>query len=287
MRHILLLIAILAVINLSAQDSSYTPKANEGIIVEHTYYTLSHVAKYKQAEWVSYTLTYDMLDPNIKRKDAFKADPLIPNESATPKDYSKSGYDRGHLAPAADMAINRPAMNESFYMTNMSPQAGGFNRGIWKSLEAQVRHWADSLETIYIVTGPILDSFIDTIASGAIPVPAQYYKAILYKKDNKYDAIGFILSNEKSSEPLKSFIVSIDSIESRIGTDLFHQLDDKIEDEIEANSDAGNWTFSTKKKSKQKPANEKDSSRCTATNKDGTQCRNKTKHESGKCHLHR
>ena len=77
-----------------------------------------------------------------KRTDRFRSDPKIPTRSATTADYRRSGYDRGHLAPAADMAFSVQTMTDSFFMSNMSPQKPAFNRGIWKELEALVRYFA-------------------------------------------------------------------------------------------------------------------------------------------------
>jgi endonuclease G len=91
-----------------------------------------------------------------KRKDNFRSDPKVKTGSAALSDYKGSGYDRGHLAPAADFKWSATAMSESFYMSNMSPQVPGFNRGIWKNIESTVRNWAVENDEIYIVTGPVL-----------------------------------------------------------------------------------------------------------------------------------
>ena len=106
-------------------------------IIYHTGYTLSYNEKHEQANWVAYELTAQELAGTVKRKDSFKSDPMVKSESASLADYRKSGYDRGHLIPAADMKWSTTAMSESFYMSNMSPQSPSFNRGIWKKLESQ------------------------------------------------------------------------------------------------------------------------------------------------------
>ena len=82
---------------------------------------------------------------------------MVASGSAKPSDYVKSGYDRGHLCPAGDMTQSVEAMSETFYMSNMSPQVPGFNRGIWKSLEEQVRKWGKE-EQIHVVTGPVFEN---------------------------------------------------------------------------------------------------------------------------------
>ena len=110
-----------------------------------------------------------------KRGDDFRPDPAVPTGSATPQDYTRSGYDRGHLAPAADMSFSVKTMSESFYMSNMSPQAPQFNRGIWSKLEKQVRHFATKEKRIVVVTGPILPvEKTITIGANKVTVP-QYF----------------------------------------------------------------------------------------------------------------
>ncbi|MFA5032461.1 MAG: DNA/RNA non-specific endonuclease [bacterium] len=126
-------------------------------IIHHTAYTLQYDEKYEQADWVAYKLTKEMVKkPAVKRTNKFRADPLVKTGSAKPSDYAKSGYDKGHLCPAGDMAYSAGSMSESFYMSNMSPQMAGFNRGIWKRLEDKARAWARDNDEIHIVTGPVL-----------------------------------------------------------------------------------------------------------------------------------
>src|SRR5450759_1124712 len=85
----------------------------------------------------------------------FKMDQLVTTISSKSSDYTKSGYDRGHLCPAADMGFNPVAMEESFFMSNISPQVPDFNRGLWKELEMTVRKWAIKEHKLYVVTGPV------------------------------------------------------------------------------------------------------------------------------------
>ena len=113
--------------------------------------------RYKDAEWVSYTLTQEKLIKNARRTNKFTEDKNISTGSAKLSDYKTSGYDRGHLAPAADMAWSEQSENESFLMSNMTPQVPQFNRGIWKNLEAQVRKYAQNLDFLIVATGPVLE----------------------------------------------------------------------------------------------------------------------------------
>ena len=104
-------------------------------------YVLSYNETHEQPNWVFYTLKSSDLVCNdkAKRKNNFKEDRDIATGSAQLSDYAKSGYDRGHLKASADESCDQYQMDETFLMSNMSPQVPGFNRGIWKRLEAHVR----------------------------------------------------------------------------------------------------------------------------------------------------
>ena len=211
--------------------------------IHHLGYSLSYNEKHEQAAWVAYELTSIEVNGLVKRKDRFKKDPKVQTESATKKDYKKSGYDRGLLAPAADMKWSKVAMDESFFMSNMSPQSPSFNRGIWKKLESKVRDWATSYGSIYIATGPFLDGKLTAIGTNKVSVPKFYYKVILDFKDPDIKAIGFILPNEKSKNPLQSFAVSINEVEEVSGIDFFYNLPDNLEEAIESELEVGRWKW--------------------------------------------
>ena len=123
------------------------------ILLNRQGFSLGYSHKYRQALWVSYILTKEQLQQKqVKRSDKFSSDPAIIKNPVVPQNYNKTGYDRGHLAPAADMTYSVPSMQNSFFMTNISPQIPGCNRGIWKRLENQVRRWTIQEEKLYIIT---------------------------------------------------------------------------------------------------------------------------------------
>lgn len=156
-------------------------------------------------------------------------------------DYRRSGYDRGHLAPAADMKVTDEVMSESFFMSNMSPQTPYFNRGIWKQLEEKVREWVSVDDTLYIVTGPILYVGLPTIGDNEVSVPKFYYKVILDYSLPEIKAIGFVLPNEKCEIPLENYVVPIDWIEAITGIDFFPNLSYIDEDQLESSMYAQLW----------------------------------------------
>ena len=214
-----------------------------------THYSICYRESYEQAEWSAYCLTEEELVKNTSRSNDFRPDPEISTGSASLADYRKSGYDRGHLSPAADFAFDEEAMSETFYMSNMSPQAGGLNRGIWKDLEAEVRLWAANFGRVYVVSGPILEksaSEYKTIGENAVVVPEFYYKVLLAPlyadeadKATPEDAesvlaLAFIFPNEKCEGTLDDYKTTVDEVEARTGLDFFSLLDDEVENEAES-----------------------------------------------------
>ena len=241
-KKILLLSFLLISLFGYSQDYKYLP-THTGEIIKHKNYILSYSEKFEQAEWVAYELSSNETVGLIKRDDDFRPDPVVKTGSANLKDYKGSGYDRGHLAPAADMGFSAAAMSESFYMSNMSPQKPSFNRGIWKNLETQVRNWAKVYDKIYVVTGGVLKSGLPFIGENRVAVPEKYYKIIFREKGSHAEMIAFLLANMKSEQPLSSFVVSVDEIEKLTGVDFFPQLPDGIENKLEAQRSAQNWDF--------------------------------------------
>ena len=216
-------------------------------IIRHTGYTLSYNEEAEQPSYVAYELTKaEVLNTNVERDDDFRPDPMVRTASAELSDYRGSGYDRGHLAPAADFRWSAEAMSDTFYLSNMSPQDPSFNRGIWADLEAAVRVMAYENESIYVVTGPVLtDGPYKTIGENEITVPNEYYKVILDYTEPEIKAIGFLLPNEGSSRSLESFATTVDTVEERTGIDFLPSLPDDQEEIIESDLDLSLWSLRT------------------------------------------
>jgi endonuclease G len=272
---------------------------SNSIVIRHAAYSLEYCEKHEQAYWVAYELTKAETERKYERTNKFIVDPKVSTGTAAAEDYAKSGYDRGHLAPAGDMAWSSKSMIESFYYSNMSPQMPGFNRGVWKRLEDLVRDWAVENESIYVVTGPILTKKLNTIGVNKVSIPEKYYKVILDYKEPNLKAIAFVLPNESSQENLSQFAVSIDSVEKLTGINFFPKLEDKLENSLEKTICVSCWTWkaaassnsntskkSTVKKNVQSGERLKVSVQCKGTTKVGNRCKNKTLNTSGKCYLH-
>lgn len=210
-------------------------------IIRHTGYTVSYNNTWRLPNWVAYELTREETKGNATRTEKFIIDPSVKGISATNKDYSRSGFDRGHMAPAGDMKWNSTAMKESFYFSNMCPQVPGLNRGRWKDLEEQIREWAVEDSALVIVCGPLVNKKHSTIGTNRVTVPHAFFKVILAPYVSSPRAIGFIFKNEKDNSPLRKYVVTVDSVESLTGIDFFPALPDDTEKRVEAQCAPSDW----------------------------------------------
>lgn len=216
-----------------------TPRQQQ--IIRHTGYTVSYNKDTKLPNWVSYELTRAETKGKEKRSNRFIADPLVKGAIATNADYTRSGYDKGHMAPAADMKWSPVAMNESFYFSNMCPQHPQLNRRGWKKLEDKIRDWAVADSAIIIICGPVIKKQPKTIGKNKVAVPQQFFKVILSPFVKPMRAIGFLFNNEQSVDPLSAYVVTVDSIERLTNMDFFSLLPDEVENKIEAEANYFQW----------------------------------------------
>ena len=210
-------------------------KGKQGQIIQRTGYTLSYDAKNKTPQWVAWELTKEETRGNEERTNEFQPDPDVIGAKVLTYDYSHSGYDRGHMAPAGDMKWNKKAMEESFYMSNICPQDHNLNTEDWNDLEMKCREWARRYGKVYIVCGPIYNGKRNEyIGEHRVKVPDAFYKVILINKENKQRALGFLFENESGERPLEEYLTPVDSIEKLTGMDFFSALPDNIENKLEA-----------------------------------------------------
>ena len=228
-----------------SEELAIPAHSSSDMIVQHTGYTLSYNEEHEQPNWVAYLLTADrVFAAESDRADNFREDPAIPTGSATLADYKGSGYDRGHLIPAADQKWSAQAMDDSFYLSNMSPQTHSFNAGIWSKLESAVRTMAAQNQEICVVTGPVLtDGPYKTIGANKVSVPNYFYKVILDYYGAEKKAIGFILAQDDKGN-LSAFAVTVDDVEKLTGIDFFPLLDDAEERALESVYDVSLWDMS-------------------------------------------
>ncbi|MFZ4606532.1 MAG: DNA/RNA non-specific endonuclease [Caulobacter sp.] len=185
-------------------------------------------------DWVMEHLTPARVRGTAVRKDRFRPDGWV-SCSPTKADYLNFGYDRGHQAPAADASFSQQAMDDSFFMTNMSPQVGdGFNSGQWKYLEEAVRAWVlcGGRDDVMVMTGPIYGTSTKRIGARQIRVPQAYYKIVYDLRSGR--AVGFRLENQPYKKtPVGHFIVPISDIEDATGLDFFPALSRRAQAQIE------------------------------------------------------
>lgn len=213
-------------------------------------YAVGYDYTYKVPEWVSYKVTAGSRDPDVKRRNKFVIDEEIAAEHrSTKSDYSRSGYDQGHMAPSAIITFSQSANDETFFYTNMTPQLPGFNRaafgrtGVWGQIEDDVRKWiSSSKDELFVIAGTHFDDGYSTIGPNEVGIPSFFYK-IIYDP-SKSEAIAFWMpQDEDSADKIESYIKSIDYIEEQTGADFFNELNDGIEELLEADvQDFAEWT---------------------------------------------
>lgn len=212
-------------------------------IITHKGYTVSYNADWKIPNWVAYELTDVEVAGEEPRGKKFVPDPMVPKyESATTEDYKNSGWDRGHMAPAADMKWHPQAMKESFYLSNICPQNHNLNGGAWKDLEEQVRDLAAQKGHIYVVCGPIVSDDYKTIGANKVVVPSAFFKVLLQEENGNIHTIGFIYENVGGRRPMSTYARTVDEVEELTGIDFFPSLPDKIEKAVESEVDFTKWT---------------------------------------------
>jgi endonuclease G len=212
-------------------------------ILSYKGFDLAYNEQYEQAAWVAYVLTREEIESgNIGRTDNFRPDPNLLTGSASLADYRGSGFDRGHLAPAGDMKWDTTAMSESFLMSNMSPQAPAFNRGIWRKLETRVRDWAMEKDSLYVITGPVLSPIDSVIGENRVGIPQYYFKVLVDLSPPDHSFIAFLLPNTGSSDSLYRFAITVDSLEKVTGYDFFATAPDQaVVNWLEKEIDISSW----------------------------------------------
>lgn len=217
------------------------PESITSEIINYTGFTVSFNADKHQPNYVVWELTQDETEGEVSRRNKFLTDYRV-NGCATDADYRRSGYDRGHMAPAADMKWSETAMDDCFYFTNICPQNNRLNSGAWSKLEAKCRQWAKRYKSLVIVCGPVLtDNMPDKIGPNNVPVPQRFFKVVLAHEANPPMAIGFIMNNGRVEGGMQQAAVTVDEVERITGYDFFGALPDDIENKIESTCRFGKW----------------------------------------------
>lgn len=206
-------------------------------------YTCSYNPLTHQPNYVSWSLTPAKLTGTYKRSSQFYEDPELTDEQKSYlADYYNSGYDRGHMCPAADNKWSPTAMIESFYLSNMCPQTHTLNAGDWERLESACRRWVEQQDvTLYITCGPIFEGTARRRINRRVPVPEKFFKAIVCIDQGQERGIAFIYENGTQSRPMEQYACTIDEVERITGYNLFANLPAALQKEIEKQADLEAW----------------------------------------------
>ena len=229
-RLILWTILVLPV-KLRAEDHlKYGQPTCTGPVLDKQYFIVCYDPSHKIPSWVGYELTTDEAKSKVtSRTGSFRADPELPRGGrAENADYSGSGYDKGHMAPANDFSWNVDAMKATFILSNAIPQRHGLNGGRWAQLEAAVHGLAATQGAVWIFSGPVFAGAapIKTIGADKVAVPTHTYKVVLCVHPNgDMQAFGFVMPNiQKPSGSISSYTFSVDQVEKLTGLDFFSAL---------------------------------------------------------------
>ena len=193
-------------------------------------YSFLYSEKYEIPIYIKYTINKSDVTGPFERTNKFKQDKSIPTLSANLSDYRKSGYDRGHMKPAAVSKGSQLDMDQSFLMSNICPQLPEFNRIGWKKIESKVRSLLVNQDSLIVYTGPVLSGIDTFIGPDSVGIPKYFYKAILYGDSTK--AHGYLCPHERLDQDISKYLVTIDSIEAVIGINLYPGLDELLESRL-------------------------------------------------------
>lgn len=221
-------------------DHVVMPAAVES--AEHDYegFRLSFNRHNRTPNWVAWELLGRETEGEAKRHNKFWQDRRV-DGCPTTDDYKNSGYDRGHMCPAAEQRWSRKAMDDCFVMANMCPQDHALNSGAWNTLENKERLWARRDSAIVIVAGPLYEpDSRNTIGDGVL-VPSAFFKVLLAPYVDKPRSIAFVYPNMSSPGNMQNYVMTVDDLERLTGYDFFAALPDSLENEVEAVASFREW----------------------------------------------
>ena len=209
--------------------------ADEDIVV-HVGYTASYNHVTLVPDWVAWELTAAELEGQVECSYSFSRDPDVRPPKASREDYSHSGWDKGHMAPRADMEWANIAMEESYYFTNICPQDHEMNAGAWQKIERLTRRVACHKERVYVVCGPVFTTHRHgTIGEAKVQVPDAFFKALAVADGSRMQTVGFLMDNTPQTSSPRHYAVSVDSVEAVIGRNLFPRCSEENEQSFDWN----------------------------------------------------
>lgn len=217
------------------------PDETPELICNYTGFTVSFNPSWHVPNYVVWELTGAETNGTQPRSNRFASDPDVYG-CATLADYRRSNFDRGHMAPAADMKWSAQAMTDCHYLTNIVPQDHRLNAGRWNSLEQKCRSIAQRDSAIIIIAGPVLSDCINrTIGASQVAVPDRFFKVIFAPYANPPRAVGFVMPNREVADPISAMAMTVDQVEEITGFDFFSELPDDIEKRVESTIRLRDW----------------------------------------------
>lgn len=218
-----------------------TPANTKSEIKDYEGFRVSFNKDNRTPNWVSWELLASETDGSSPRNNNFWQDTDLEGCPGT-WDYTGSGYDRGHLCPAADQKWSDNAMNDCFVLANICPQDHALNSGAWSTLEKKERLWAKRDGKLIIIAGPIYtDSDSQRIGDAGVRVPSSFFKVIIAPDLNQPRGIGFVYPNMKAPGNMQLYSMTVDEVEKLTGYDFFYNLPDDIENKIESVTSFKEW----------------------------------------------
>lgn len=211
-------------------------------------YALSYNRDKGTPNWVSWQLNKSWLG-DAPRTNNFRPDDTIPKEwnRVLPNDYTRSGYDKGHMTPSADRSNNPEDNAATFLMTNIIPQAPDNNQGYWAELESYTRSLANEGKEIYIISGGYGQQ--GTIGKRKVAIPERIFKVIVVSEAGKeldginestrIIAVDTPNYNGNKESRWSKYLTTVDELEKKTGYDFLNYVDKSIQKVIEAKVDRG------------------------------------------------
>lgn len=220
-------------------------------------YCLEYAPEKYHSRWIAFRFDDKTRARNVSRKSydikpQYPADPKLPAGMGLPDDISFNGYQHGHLCASADRLYSRAANDNTFYMTNMSPQTANFNSPYWSAFEQLVQSLGRNknfADTLYVAKGGTIEDgqTIARVAGGRIVVPKYYYMALLKIKGGSYSSIAFWIEHKDygtaapKADRMASHAVTVNKLEELTGIDFFPNLPDNIEEQVEETCFPSQW----------------------------------------------
>ena len=229
---------------LYAGEPIRTTYPNKITILKNEGFIVGYDEKRRNPAWVAYKVRSCISGKSLvcyiglKRPTRFMVDYRTITQVKA-KEYNRSKYDRGHMAPNHAIALHygENAQRETFLMSNVIPQRPSLNRGVWKEIEHAISDdYAERLEEVWVFVGPIYDPKIPDkfLKRTGIEIPDRFYAVVLDELKGRPRAMAFVVPQDVSINVDPSqFIVSVDEVEKQSGFDFFSGLEDAREEKME------------------------------------------------------